>query len=81
MNTTCLSNANYKRLLKGKVQDILWAMGINASVTNSATICFFTDKPWHKNSLYYWKGSHEIDQPYMTSLGVVGAEKFIAENS
>jgi len=68
-----LSPSNYKRFLKGKLQDYFMQQGISITTTDSPEIVLFSDKPLTKKSIKYSKQSN-LKNPYMTSFSVKQVE-------
>ena len=70
-----LSGANYRRYLKGKLQDLFVSNGFSVSCTDSAEICLFSDLPIDKRSIKFY--GNNVKEPYLTSFGIKTAEKVL----
>ena len=69
-------SALQKRALKSKLFVKLEEAGFRVSATDTPDIVYFTDKKINSKS-YRYSTQKNLEHPYMTSFGEVGAKKLL----
>jgi hypothetical protein len=74
-----MTAVNYKRFLKGKLQDLYMRQGFLITTTESNEIILFSDKPLNKKSYKYDKQKN-LKYSFLTSFGTKETEKILGNN-